>query len=58
MQERFADTERKIKMFWILISSLIMCTGFGILYPAGAIVYYKIRYPEMTVTEILEVIGW
>lgn len=45
-------------MFWILISSLIMCTGFGILYPAGAIVYYKIRYPEMTVTEILEVIGW
>lgn len=45
-------------MFWVLIASLIMCTGFGILYPAGAIVYYKIRDRHMTVREILEVIGW
>lgn len=46
-------------MFWIIfLPFAALAAAAGILYPAGAIVYYKLRDRHMTVREILEVIGW
>ena len=46
-------------MFWVLMAGLIVSTAAGLIYPALAIVWYKLRFrSRITVREILEVIGW
>ena len=47
-------------MFWILFAPfLFLAVAAGILYPAAAVAFYKIRYRNrISVREILEHIGW
>ena len=47
-------------MFWIVFTPfLILAAGAGIIYPALAIVFYKLRNGrKTTIREILREIGW
>ena len=47
-------------MFWIIFAPfLFLAIAAGILYPAAAVVFFKIRYKNrISVREILDQIGW
>ena len=47
-------------MFWIIFAPFLMvAAGAGIIYPALAVVFYKIRYRDrITIKAILREIGW
>lgn len=47
-------------MFWIIFAPFLMvAAGAGIIYPALAIAFYKIRYKnKVSIRWILREIGW
>lgn len=46
-------------MFWIIfLPFAALAAAAGIIYPAGAVIWYKLKDRRLTVREILEVIGW
>ena len=46
-------------MFWIIfLPFAALAAVAGIIYPAGAVIWYKLKDRRLTVRQILEVIGW
>ena len=46
-------------MFWIIfLPFAALAADAGIIYPAGAVIWYKLKDRRLTVREILEAIGW
>ena len=46
-------------MIWIMLALLFLGIAFGFVYPACAVVYYKIRYKNrITVRQILRIINY
>lgn len=46
-------------MFWVLIAGLIPAVGFGLIYPAAALIWYKLRSRgRLTVKQIMKIIDY